>query len=85
MNKRQELEQMRTLRGKIIGVLNGSVAAAEIESFNYGEADGSQSVRRRSPKELMALLDGVDKKIAALERDLQGGGIMTFGTNRYAI
>jgi len=83
MTIRQELEELRGLRGKIIGVMSGSVDASEIESFTYGDADGSQSVKRRSPNDLMKWLDDVDKKIALLERSLRGGGLRTFSTNRY--
>ncbi|MDR2923428.1 MAG: hypothetical protein LBU85_08830 [Treponema sp.] len=84
MTRREEIAELKKLRALIIGVMSGSVKESEIESYAYDEADGKQSVRRRSPKELMDWLNEVDKKIAALERSLQGGGgIMTFGTNRY--
>ena len=83
MTKREELSELRKLRGLILGVMSGSVDASAIESYSHGEADGTQSVRRRSPQELMDWLNEVDKKIAVLERSFQGGGIMTFGTNRY--
>jgi hypothetical protein len=84
MTKREELIELQKLRGLIIGVMSGSVNASEIESYSIGEADGTQSVRRRSPKELMEWLESVDKKIAILERSLSGRGeIMTFGTDRY--
>lgn len=85
MTKRQELEKLQILRGKILDVMAGSAEAAEIDSFTYSEADGSQSVKRRDPKALMEWLNQVDKKIELLERSLRGSsGLMTFGTNRYA-
>ena len=84
MDNRQELKELRKLRGLILGVMAGSVEASAIESYTHGEADGTQTVKRRSPEELMSWLNEVDKKIAALERSLRGGGIRTFGTNRYA-
>ena len=84
MTKQQELIELRKLRGLIIGVMAGSVENAELDSYTYGDADGSQSVRRRNPKDLMQWLNDVDAKIELLERALSGGGgIMTFGTNRY--
>ena len=82
MIKQQELTELKELRGLIIRVMSGSVENAELESYNYGDADGNQSVKRRSPKELMEWLNEVDKKIEKLERG-NGGGLMTFGTNRY--
>jgi len=81
MTKAEELAGLKKLRGQIIGVMSGSVEASEIESYSRDEADGKQSVKRRSPKELMEWLNEVDRKIAVLER--AGGGLMTFGTNRY--
>jgi len=80
----EELKELEKLRGLIIAAMSGSAEASEIEYYAYGEADGSQTVRRRSPKELMDWLNEVDKKIAALRRGLQNnGGIMTFTNNRY--
>jgi hypothetical protein len=84
MTKREEIKELQKLRGLIIGVMSGSVDASAIESYSHGEADGSQSVKRRDPNSLMRWLDDVDNKIAALERSLRGGGLMTFSTNRYA-
>jgi len=83
MDKRAALEELKKLRGLIIGVMSGAVSQAELESYTYGDADGSQSVKRRDPLKLMEWLNEVDKKIDKLERDLSGGGLMTFGTNRY--
>ena len=83
MTSQEELQEMKALRSKIIAAMDGAADNAEIESYNYSDANGAQSTRRRSPKELMEWLNEVDKKIAELERSLQGGGIRTFGTNRY--
>jgi hypothetical protein len=83
MTKPEELESLRKLRGLIIGVMSEAVDYSALESYTHGEADGTQSVKRRSPKELMDWLNEVDKKIAVLERGMQGGGIMSFGVNRY--
>jgi len=83
MRAREELTELRKLRGLILGVMVGSVDASAIESYTHGEADGTQTVKRRGPEELMSWLNEVDKKIAALERSLRGGGIRTFGTNRH--
>jgi len=85
MSKQEELQRLYKLRGLIMGVLEGSIQTAELDSYTYGDADGSQSVKRRNPKDLMQWLNDVDAKIEKLERVLSGGGgIMTFGTNRYA-
>jgi hypothetical protein len=84
LNQRQELVKLRELRGKILDVLMEAAPASTLESYAHGEADGTQSVKRRSPKELAEWLDITDKKISILERALSGrGGIMTFSTNRY--
>jgi hypothetical protein len=83
MTTLEELERLRNLREKIIEAMAGAVETAEIENYNFNDGNGGQSVKRRNPRDLAKLLDDVDKKIAALERGLQGGGMRTFGTNRY--
>jgi len=84
MTARAELVELRKLRGLIIGVMSGSVDVSAIENYSYGDADGTQSVKRRDPGVLMKWLNDVDNKIALLERSLRGGGLRTFGTNRYS-
>jgi hypothetical protein len=83
MTAAEELKKLKELRAKIISALDGAVENFEIESYSFGDGDGNQNVRRRSPKELMQTLDELDKKIEALERKMQGGGIRSFGTDRH--
>jgi len=83
MTTREELEKLKNLREKIIEAMAGAVDNAEIENYNFNDGNGGQSVKRRNPRDLAKLLDDVDKKIAVLERSVQGGGVRTFGTNRY--
>jgi len=83
MTVREELTSLRKLRGLILGVMEGSVDASAIENYSYGDADGTQSVKRRDPASLMKWLDQVDKKIDMLESSLRGGGMRTFSTHRY--
>jgi len=84
MTTREELEQLKKLREKILAAMDGAAGNAEIENYSFGDGNGTQSAKRRSPAELMKWLDEVDKKIAALERSVHGGGgLRTFGTNRY--
>jgi len=80
----EELRELRKLRGLIIGVMSGSIEAAALESYSYGDADGTQTVKRRDPGTLMKWLDDLDNKIALLERSLRGGGLRTFSTDRYS-
>ena len=84
MTTQEELQELKTLRAKIISALSGAVDNGEIENYSFSDGEGSQSVRRRSPKELTEWLEVVDQKIAVLERSLKGGGVRTFSTNRYA-
>jgi len=81
MNRKKELESLLELRGLIISVMKGAVEASTLENYTYGDADGSQSVRRRNPNDLMKWLNEVDAKIEKLQRP--GGGIRVFSTRRF--
>jgi len=77
----EELNSLLELRGLIIGVMKGSVDSILLTNYSYTEADGTQSVTRRNPNDLMKWLKDVDAEIERLRRP--PGGIRTFGTNRY--
>ena len=77
-----ELDKLRELRDKILEVMLKQADYSVLESYNYGDADGTQSAKRRSPTELYKWYREVNEDIRKLERG--SGGIMTFGTNRYA-
>ena len=83
MTNTEQLVRLRELRRNILDALAGSIDAAGLVSYTYTDSDGSQSTTRRNPRDLMSLLDSINKEIRILERQLQGSGIMTFGTNRY--
>ena len=83
MNAHEELQNLKRIRAKIISAIDDATDTATIESYNFNDGNGTQSTKRRSPKELLEMLNEIDKKIAELERKLQGGGIRTFSTNRY--
>jgi hypothetical protein len=83
MTTAEELQKLKKTRKKITDAIDGAVDTAEIENYNFNDGNGGQSVKRRSPLELMKLLEEIDKKIAALEANLRGAGIISFGTNRY--
>ena len=83
MTTQEELRELKALRIKIITTMSDAADAATLESYSFSDGNGSQSTKRRNPKDLMSWLDEVDKKIDTLERKLQGGGIRTFSTNRY--
>jgi hypothetical protein len=74
------LAYLKSLRLKIRAALDGAMDKAGTASYSISDSDGSQSLTRRSPKELMDMLSRVDTEIAELERELRGGGIRTFGT-----
>jgi hypothetical protein len=80
------LAYLKSLRVKVRGVLDGSIDAAEIDSYSFGDSDGNQSAKRRDPKSLWELLEKIDSEIENLQQRIYGGGgIRTFGTNRYGI
>ncbi|MDR0475566.1 MAG: hypothetical protein LBH43_18070 [Treponema sp.] len=83
MTSKEELQKLKKLREKIIAAMEGAADTAEIENYNFDDGNGRLSTKRRNPLDLIKWLDEIDKKIAALERLLQGGGIRSFGTNRY--
>jgi hypothetical protein len=74
------LAYLKSLRLKIRAALEGSVENAATSSYTIGDEDGTQTVHRRSPKELWDMLTAAEAEIAELERALSGGGIRTFGT-----
>jgi hypothetical protein len=76
----ERLAYLRSLRLRIQAALDGSIGQAGTESYSINDSDGAQSLKRRSPKELLDMLRSVDAEIAGLERQLSGGGIRTFGT-----
>jgi hypothetical protein len=71
---------LKSLRRKIRAALDGSIGQAGVASYTINDSDGSQSLTRRSPKELWDMLASADREIGELERSLSGGGIRTFGT-----
>jgi hypothetical protein len=74
------LAYLKSLRLKIRAALDGSVEKGGTASYTINDSDGSQSLTRRSPKELWDMLKDVEGEIAAIERALGGGGIRTFST-----
>jgi hypothetical protein len=74
------LAYLKSLRLKIRNALDGSVEKAGTVSYTINDSDGSQSLTRRSPEELLNMLNSTEDKITELERSLSGGGIRTFGT-----
>jgi hypothetical protein len=74
------LAWLKALRLKIRAAIDGSAGTAGTASYSISDSDGSQSLTRRSPKELMDMLDRVEAEISEIERELSGGGIRTFGT-----
>ena len=83
MDVREELQELRNLRKKILTAIDDATETATVENYNFNDSNGGQSVKRRSPKELLGLLNDVDRKITTLERQLQGCVLRTFGMNRY--
>jgi hypothetical protein len=76
----ERLQYLKALRVKIQGALDGSVDKAGTKSYTLNDSDGTQSLTRRSPKELWEMLKEVDSQITEIEQRLNGGGIRTFGT-----
>jgi hypothetical protein len=74
------LSYLKSLRLKIRAALDGSMSQAGTASYSISDSDGSQSLTRRSPKELWEMLEKVEAEITEIERSLSGGGIRTFGT-----
>ena len=83
MGVQEELQRLKELRLKIITAMDKAVETINVENYSFGDGNGNQSVRRRSPKELMDLLKEVDNKIMILESQTRSG-LMTFQTNRYS-
>ena len=83
MTTAQELVRLQIIRGNILNALECAIDTAGLVSYTYTDADGTQSTTRRNPKDLMELLKEIDRQIEILERRMQRGGIMTFGTDRY--
>jgi len=74
----------KELRDNTLEALKSLTANGEIESYGFSDGNGNQNVRRRKIDELRNALKEYETQIDSLERSVQGGGgVRTFGTNRY--
>jgi aryl-alcohol dehydrogenase-like predicted oxidoreductase len=73
-----------TQRDAAVEALNELLKDGPVESYSFGDGNGNQNVRRRKIADYQELISTLETEIDGLERSLQGGGIRTFGTNRYA-
>jgi hypothetical protein len=83
MAQSEELQVLYEARKNLLLQIQEATKSAEIQSYSFSDSDGSQSATRRDIKALMEALKALDAQIASLEQKLRGGGIRTFGTNRY--
>jgi len=79
----KRIADYKELRDNTIEALKALTKVGDIEQYSFGDGNGNQSVRRRRISELQKALADYERQIDDLESSLQGGGIMTFGTNRY--
>jgi len=88
MASRQEIVKRITYKRQQLDLACEALAEllkdGPIEQYSFGDPNGNQSARRRKISEYRELISELEKGIDALERQLQGGGIRTFSTNRYA-
>jgi chromosome segregation ATPase len=79
LNRRAELEKRladyKAKREKLSVALDESLANAEVQTYSLNDSEGGQSATRRSPQELMKLIDDIESKIDSLEALLASGGI----------
>jgi chromosome segregation ATPase len=71
-------------RDAAVAALGELLKDGPIESYSFSDGNGSQNARRRRISEYQEMISELEKEIDELERSLQGGGIRTFGTDRYA-
>jgi hypothetical protein len=67
----------------ILKCLIDNADQALLQSYSYGDSDGNQSKHNRSPKELWALHQEVQKEIEEVQQKSAGGGIGVHTMNRY--
>ena len=80
---RKRIAYYMALRDKTLEALKTLTESGDIESYGFSDSNGNQNVHRRKILELQKALSDYEIKIDSLTRQLQGGGIRTFGTNRY--
>ena len=71
-------------RDAAVAALDELLKDGPVESYSFGDGNGSQNARRRKISDYKDLISELESEIDGLERSLQGGGgIRTFGTDRY--
>ena len=80
------IERIRALEEydeAILKCLLENADQALLQSYSYNDSDGSQGKHNRSPKELWALHQEVQKEIEDVQQKNSGGGIGVHTVNRY--
>jgi len=81
----KRLKYKTAQRDAAVEALNELLKDGPVESYSFGDGNGNQNVRRRKIADYKDLISELEKEIDELEKELSGGGgIRTFGTNRYA-
>ena len=80
---KERLARKRVQWEKANDALEALLGEGTVESYSFSDSNGTQNAKRRKIAEYKDLIAELEAEIEELERQLQGGGIRTFGTNRY--
>jgi len=82
---KKRLEYKTSQRDAAVAALDELLKEGTVESYSFGDGNGNQNARRRKLAEYQELISELETEIDELEKALSGGGgLRTFGTNRYA-
>jgi molybdenum-dependent DNA-binding transcriptional regulator ModE len=70
-------------RDAAVQALDELLKEGTVESYSFGDGNGTQSTKRRKISEYQEMISELEKDIDELEKNMQGGGLRTFSTNRY--
>lgn len=76
-----QLADYKIKRAAISAQIDSSFSHAEVQTTSFTDAEGSQSVTRRNPADLIAMLANIDNFIAYIQNCLDGTGLV-FGNLR---
>jgi hypothetical protein len=69
------LADLTAKRAKLSASLDAALDSADVQTYSLTDPEGGQSVTRRDPEKLMALISSLDIQIDSLSAQLAGGGL----------
>ncbi len=77
-----DLTRVQADIAKIEVTINSALENGEVEEYRFDSTEGRQNARRRSVKELIDVLDGLENKEARILRKLNGTSLVNLNLRR---